>query len=322
MLARSAQAQVVYSIGVQEVYDDNIYLEGDVAPPLPAAGTETGTPFIITDDFDGEANEDFITNVTLGASSALEFSPHVKSSIGAQLGFLMFADYSDESRMTLDAFFGASSESSLIPDPFRLSLSDRISSTNGRSSVAAGTATRQAQENDASLTLTVAEQEIAELTTVGGNYSFTRHDFLGEFLFSGSDSNVRLEEEGADYFQNSVTVAFRRQFNERLSASFDNLLSYQTFTGGDSVDFGASDVEEKNDRMNYRPSVGVGYIVNDQLLASGSVGMDLTRFDDEPTPRAVSIVNADGTTSSFTQDSKSTETSLFFSGALDYRPNR
>ncbi|MCC6955121.1 MAG: hypothetical protein IT290_13470, partial [Deltaproteobacteria bacterium] len=44
-----ANAQVVYSAGVQAIYDDNIFLEGDNPVPLAAAGTE-GIPLEILDE--------------------------------------------------------------------------------------------------------------------------------------------------------------------------------------------------------------------------------------------------------------------------------
>ena len=56
--AQTASAQIVYSVGTQEVYDTNIFLEDDQAPATLQLDKD-GNPF---EQADGELNEDFISN--------------------------------------------------------------------------------------------------------------------------------------------------------------------------------------------------------------------------------------------------------------------
>lgn len=330
-LPQSGAAQVVYSLGVQEVYDDNIFLESGQTPKLPPAGSES-TPFVLTPDTDGLTNDDMITNISIGVSGALPISPHVKSSAGVKTGFLIFAEEDSENRMTLDTALEFKAEQSLVPDPFDVSLSSRINSGSGRVSVAEGTASRQSESHDATLSFGVRPLNLSQSATIDARYALARHDFLGEFLFKSTDDldeNVssvtngkgRLEEEGANYYTNTLSSSIKYAVSTEAFLFLDNTVNYQTYTSSKTTDlFGVQHGED--DRLNYRPSLGVNYLLSQELLAVASVGLDLTKYSSTPEPRTISVVEEDGSITTFEQTPSDTETSLFYSAALNYFPSK
>ncbi|MCC6952954.1 MAG: hypothetical protein IT290_02430, partial [Deltaproteobacteria bacterium] len=252
-------------------------------------------------------------------------TPALKTSAGIKAGFLVFSEQDDENRMTLDTALQADSEPMLVPDPFKVSVASRISSTNGRASVAQGTATRQSQVHVGSLTIGVAPQAVMEQTTLDLNYNLSRQDFLGEFLFKNDDEeqDPRFEERGSDFYTNAITASLKRVVNDRLEASFNNAVNYQTFTNSDSSDIDGVPVEEGDlDRLNYRPSLGGSYKLAERSLANASVGMDFTKFQGDQAERTLTVLNPDGTVTTIQRQPDDTQSSLFFSTAVNYFPTQ
>ena len=131
VLPTSAAAQVAISTTVEEIYDDNIFLEDDEGiPPLDMLTDEQANEIRrrITRDNDGNPDEDFITHAVLGLSGALPIGMYLDTSAEAKVGTFIFSKESDESRLTLNTVLDVNVTDQIIPQPFGVSLRSEIHS--------------------------------------------------------------------------------------------------------------------------------------------------------------------------------------------------
>jgi hypothetical protein len=124
-------AQVAVSVGVQQIYDNNIFLESTDKSTLDIL-SETLTPEELGSldlrRIDGDPNDDFITFPYIGVSGPIEIFEHIKSAAELKAGVYVFANESYENRFILDSNVKVSLEETILPEPFYLDLLSTISS--------------------------------------------------------------------------------------------------------------------------------------------------------------------------------------------------
>ena len=325
--AQTAQAQVAISLGAEEIYDDNIYLENDTGLPPAALADETpgddlqpATPSVRSD---GDPNDDMISLVSLGLSGSTPSWRYVN--LGSEIkgsGFF-FADQSDENRFALDSDLKLDARETLIPAPFFVTLLSDMKSESQDVTVAEGSAARQSQTHEGVLSLGVNKVAIAEQTDWSLGYQLVRHDFLGEWLFGGSDSeddeSDLFEEEGADYFVHKVDTGLGYHQTENLEFTFGIGVANYNFTDVETNDLEEKDTDEL-DRNDLNTELGVFYVMTKEWQAGLKVGADLSRFQNEPEEEEVTVILPDGTESTVLKSRDRDTNSLSFSGLIDYMP--
>ncbi len=327
LLARPAMAQVALSVGVDEVYDDNIYLEDDLNTDAPVIVTDPGTGLttVIPKDLDGDKNDDFITNVYAAVSGAVPLSKHLKTGVEAKVGALVFAKEEEESRLTLDSTISIASEKTLLPEPLFFSIASEFRSDSSDIAVAEGSAAEGSQTHEAIVDLGLTKWEFMDRTDLDLYYTFTRHDFLGDFTFgsrSDSPDEVRQEAEGSDYFSNALHGRVNRHMTQQVDAFIAASTDFLTYTDVQSNTVVIDSGTDELDRFDNRYSVGTDYIVNDKVKVGGEVGLDHTHYVNDLSSVDVTFINPDGSQTVETIDRSQNETSLFFAAYADYAPDK
>lgn len=315
----AAAAQVALSAGVQEVYDDNVFLEDDqeVVPPPPQPGQQ---PIVIPETSDGDPNDDFITHAFLGVSGALPIHPDIRSGIEARGGAMFFADQDDESRFTLDSVIKLESLPSLLPEPFFAEITSDLNSGSNDISVAEGTAARQSQTHTLSLGAGVRDIEVFSRTDWAAGYRFARHDFLGEWTFSERDSENRtIDQDGSDYFSNGISTGLTHHMTQQLDLSLTADATYLSYTQVDSNDVFEDKSSEELDRIEYNFGGGFAYLVSDKFDVSARAGVDLAHYTDDPQPQTIQIVDENGNVQTVTSDPDDSQASFAFDASANYR---
>lgn len=312
--AISFAEELAISVGAQEIYDSNVFLEDDrnidlsaIAPGLDPEALE---------QVDADPNDDFITNAYIGVQGALPIPQYLKGSGSAKVGALTFADVSEQNRLTLDGALELSLADDFRPEFLTLAVGDTLQSGTTSISNAANTATRTSETNDAYLNLGLGEFALAPQTTSSFGYRLNRRDFLGEFLFDENKEipdSTQFKERGADYFSNSIDANVKNQISQQLDAGVTLGADHTNFT---KVRSDAAGEGDNPDRMDYRGSLFSNYRASEEFVFSGRVGATYSEFDDERAPR--SIVFTDGSTVSVIPEDN--YTSLTFLGSLTYLP--
>lgn len=316
-------AQVVFSTGVQEVYDDNIFLEDKLDTPLeltpvPQDSDTPPTGPVITKDVDGDPNEDLISSVYLQASGLVPLSQRVKTSVDAKVGALIFSKEDTENRLTLDSNVMFKSERAFIPEPYSLTLRDSLRSGQSSVNVSQGTGARHSETNDAAFEASATKLDVMDRTFLDLTYTFLRHDFLGEFLFKSNADDERVELKGSDYISNRIGTMFRRTLTDRAEATLQNDVEYMAFTSAES-NFGEVSNSDL-DRINYHPAIGVNYLTSERTALRTQVGLDYSYYADEPEPTTRGIRNEDGTITPIVVQPDRNQNSLFFKGDFFWSP--
>ena len=128
-----AAAQVVYSVGTQEVYDSNIYQEDDrISENTPR--TPDGALY---EELDGKRNDDIISNPYVSLASRLPLGSKIDASASLRLGAVAYSSNSDESRGTVDGLFTAAPAEGSLPEYILVRFTDTITSQAGGVGVAA-----------------------------------------------------------------------------------------------------------------------------------------------------------------------------------------
>jgi hypothetical protein len=293
----SAAAQVVYSVGTQQVYDSNIFLESGSAPQGLPEDVE------LLKEFDGKKNSDFISNPYVSAAGRVNLSPKLVTAFNARLGAILFADNGRENRFAVDAMFSVTPEEGVLPPQWTFFLTEALTSQANAVGIAQGATTRQGQLNTISIGGGLNNYELTARNRLTATVSSSRQDFLGQFLFSSNDDNERREIQGVDSFIHSFLTRVDHQFDERFSIFAANNLNYFDATGGQTNNFGAFDVDDQ-DRLNNSVSAGVMYRLTEKLQAGASVGNDLSSFSRSQTASGIERDN--------------TQSNLFYGANLNY----
>lgn len=313
----AAAAQVALSIGAQEVYDDNVFLEDDSEITIPEP--QPGQPAIVVSEAnDGDPNDDFITHTFLGASGAIPVYEGVKIGLELKGGAMFFANEDNEGRFTADSVLKIESQPVLLPDPFFFEIVSDLNSGSNDVSVAEGTAARQSQAHTVTFSTGVHNWEFAPRTDLATAYRFARHDFLGEWTFSDRDSeNKVLDQDGSDYFSNGLSTGVTHHLTKELDLNLSADVAYLSFTSVQT-----NDVVEKNssdlDRIEYNFGSGFAYVMSDSLDFSGKVGIDLTKYTDDPQVITFEVTDENGNTQVFTEEPDDSQASFAFNFGANY----
>lgn len=319
-----AHAQVVYSLGAQEIYDSNIFLEDDgKASPIVVLDAQGNPQQILTRQADGKENDDLITQVGVGVSSALPFHKYVTGSAEGKVGALIFADENEESRLTLDSNVKISGSQDFLPDRLTVDLTSALKSGPQGIDSAKGTASRSSVSHDGLLDIHYGDIDLGRNTTLGGNYNFTRHDFIGELLFQGNREDVpendpRFEERGSDYISNSAGLELGHKFTQNTQTKLNSGVTDYRFTHTESN--ALTTAAEDPDRLDWITRLSNDYTVSEQVVVKANVGYNLSHLTDDPTERTVTFIADDGSTSTATIKPNRNESSLLFGGSVSYKP--
>lgn len=327
--AGNAEAQVVLSVGAQEVYDDNVYLEDDKGVPPPFVVDQSlsdPTMHLIPPiQADGHKNDDLITNLFVSASGALPLGSALKGSAEGKVGALLFGDNTDESRMTLDGTLNITTEKTLIPAPFSLFTNHAIHSQAADITVAQGTAARQSQTYDGTLGVSASPIQLLEKTDLGVAYTFGYHAFLGDFTFNDNATedlgpfSARFKSKGSDYLTNSLDSNLDQKLTDNWVAGLYGGVTDYVFTRVETNDIGLQDRKADDlDRTEGRVGVRSTYRVAKDLTLTGTSGVSLSHFKNAPQERTITVISDDGTETTSTFNPDQDETSFTFGGDVSY----
>lgn len=321
-----AHAQVAITYGVQEVYDTNIFLESDIRRPNPVIfndaieqDIEDGQLSILGGEAsDGEENSDFITNVFLGASGDFgDFSSVANSGWDAQVGFILFGEFSDLNRITFDSNLRLNLSDTVIPDPFYVGSNVSLSSQSQDIATAQGSSAISSQFLRVSATAGVREFEIASRTFWGLGLTSSYNAFLGE-IFINSSVPEEFEQRGSDSHTHFVNTSLIYQLTSRLRTGFVANGGLSLFTNIDSNDIGQQDEDRALDRYTGEALWTASYVASERLNFNVNAGLNFASFIDDPLPATETFINDDGTTETVLLERDSTQASAVFGGGFNY----
>ncbi len=317
-----ANAQTVLSLGVQEIYDDNIYLEDDKKVDV----SNLPDDFILPEQIDGDPQDDLITNVYLGASGNIPLSPYIKTAADGKIGALIFADQTDESRLILDGVLSMDSEKTLIPEPFYISFLNSIKSQSDGIGVADGTSARQSETYTLSLIMGVKDVKLAQATDLDASYSFNYNKFLEDFTFNNNaDEDLgifenRIKPRGADYFLNSLDASITHLVFENFEAGIYGGLKNYSYTKVESGSVVEQD-EDDLDRNETQTGIKTKYILSKQVTFKTNVGINYSRFKNKPQDTSGPVLQDDGTIMDVPLGVDQGDLAFIFGGELEYVPD-
>ncbi len=303
-------AQVALSLGAEEIYDSNVYLEDDFS--VPAGGAA------LPKDSDGERNDDFITRLSLGLAGAVTNGEYVKGGLDGTVGFAFFANEGDESRADLNTTLKFEATERMLRKPYFLEAKSELESGNKSLGDAAGSIARQSVSHTASLGTGIRDQKLSDTTFLSFGYEFSRYDFIGELNF-GSHSDLATEEEGSDYFSNAITSTLGHDFSPRLSGDITAGTDYLSFTNIESNSL-VNPNSDDLDRFDTTASTGVSYRVKERVTLSGRVGLDWSHYMEDTGLVTVLKPDSNGELVPVTEERDTDDTSLFFSVGAGYQP--
>lgn len=324
----SVEAQVAITLGVQEVYDDNVFLENDRRRPAPlvlddaleADIADGDLSVFYSDQADGSPDDDFITNVFIAAATDVpQLKNYADINLDGRIGGLFFADYDDQNRITLDGTVSVLISDLIIPQPYYIEYRSALRSDSGDIGVAQGTASRASETLDNTLSLGVRNWEVRRNTRFALGYTAAYHLFLGEFLFSDKDDR-RFEEEGSDYHSHTVHSSLEYDVSNTTAVGVRGSAGVQLFTDVERND-ALTDFEDDEDqfnRTNGDAAFFVRYNPTAQLSLSGHAGIQLTSFHEDQEPRPETVIGPEGLPEIILVERDDSETSFVFGGSANY----
>lgn len=318
--AHSATAQVAITLGVQEIYDDNIYLEDDSNSLPEILSNPLTRPEEITDEdierLDGDPNSDFITASTLALSFAIPTGKFLKTGAQGTVGSLMFADKNSENRITLDSNVLIESTKELLGETMFFNLSSEFDSQSNTISVAEGSVARQAQSHTAQFQTGAKGWAVTDQISLDLFYTLMRYDFLKEFTLNDERNDSLIKAQGADYIKNALDFGIKKEFSDRLSGKITSGVEYLSFmdSGDANVVDGQEDIQipaENLNRINYDLGTSLDYELSQLFKISTHVGLESSYFDNK---------NEDSSNGVITDDEDS-NTSLAYGISASYTPD-
>jgi hypothetical protein len=331
----SSEAQVAISVGVEEVYDSNVFLEDDNGQGLTLPAEPTPEQQALIDELpqeliDGKADDDIITNPFISISTGRQFGHYAKGGANIKFGALLFNEFTEQNRLSLDSLIKVESDREFIPDPFFVEVSSAVISGPSSVAVAEGSAARQSQTHDGNFSLGARDIDLAADTGVDIIYRFTRHDFLGDFRVD-ENSNAAvdgipsetdiLEDTGSDYYRNGVDLSLNHQYSGELELRAFAGAEYLDIISIDRGELSTSTISESElDRIDSNDGVGFTYRASQAVTINGQAGVDLSFYQDDREPRLIRVINPDGSTSEFITERDSEEVSFSFDLGGSYVP--
>ncbi len=302
LISATAQAQVAVSLGVQEIYDDNIFLEDNKSKPAPFVldsaleqDFQDGTlSTLLPKQSNGKPDDDLITSVTLGLSSTFPWTEkYARSEAQVQAGLLFFADNPEEDRVTLDGVLDLEASDLWLPKPYFLSLRGDLQSQSNDVGVAQGTETKATETLTTTGSLGIRELEVLPRTFYDLYYTGSYHLSVGALRIQDSN-NPTFEDRGADYQTHTGTTAVDYDLAAGWKVGLIGSVGVQLFTN-----LGNSNSDRLQDAGSQDRTIADGhafsrYEVSDKLSLNTSAGLGYSKLHDQPAPREVSFIGSDG----------------------------
>lgn len=327
-LYTKANAQVSITLGVQTLYDDNIFLEDTKAPPVPVLvndqllNEDGSRPApLIFDNFDGKPNSDFISNITLGAAGSLPFlRESIDSSYDITGGAILFSTYSEQDRLILDGDIETSISKLILPEPYYVTLRNSVVSASNNVSVASSTATQTTQNYILSFETGVRNAEINRETTYSLGYTGSYQKFLGEFNLNDVRNRPSLVRQGGvDFHSHMGNSDLNYKVSDDLTVGMLGTGGVQIFSKVHPGDFGDADLDPSQlDRINAELQGTIKYNLSRNLFIDGAAGMGYSRLKNTPDPFEFTVINDDGISSTELRDPKSSNTGLIYMLSINY----
>lgn len=328
-LTSEAQAQVSISLGVQTIYDDNIFLEDKNRPQVPVlfndslVGPDGAEPRpLVLQNFDGKPNDDFITNVTAGVAGSLPFlRQSVKSSYDLTAGAVLFGTHSEQDRLILDGFLDTSLSDLILPGPYYLGMRNGIYSASNNVAAASSTATQTTQNYILTGETGIRGAEISRNLLFNLGYTGTYQKFLGEFSINDVKNQPSLVNNGGvDFHSHMGNTGLDYRVNKDLEVGVRGTGGVQIFTRhdpGDNASFNEIDPKDM-DRINGELQGTLKYSITRTLFFDGAAGMGYSKMKVTPDPFEITIPQADGTTTSQIVNPKADNTGMTYMLSLNY----
>jgi hypothetical protein len=326
IFTQSAKAQVAITLGAQESYDDNIFLEdGQKRPAFVVFDdsieeeVQNGRLPILAEEIDGKKNDDLITNLSVGIAGISPFlDRYAKTIIQTQLSAFLFADQSSQNRFGLDGVIDSTLKEQFLPKPFYASLIHELHSAASDATTAQGTAARAVQTYTLSTKLGVQRVPIAKNTDYSLNYVGSYHLFLGELRFDKEEPG-EIKEDGSDYHAHTAEAVLGKDVTKNLRASLNGTAGVQLFTSTASSTFSQEELaKEELDRTNYTGTVNLKYTPSKKLALNSAVGFSHSSRFEEPRPRRVTILDENNEARTISIERDKSETTLILRGDVKY----
>jgi hypothetical protein len=269
---------------------------------------------------DGRPDDDKITNLFIAASTKVpQLEHYATTSLEGKVGFMIFAEESDESRLTLDGVVDLDASDHLVPDPFYANLRNALDSRSNSIAVAEGTSARSTETYTLTGSLG-AKDEVIQNTTVDLGYTGGYLNDLGEILFSDTN-DPRYDEQGADYHTHTGKLAVDYTVSPQLTVGAVGDAGVQLFLDTPNSGFGDTEGMEEDDeldRTNANASLTTTYKPTERLSFRGAAGIGYSSLHDDPRPREFTIIDADGNAETLIEQDDKDNQAFIFSAYLDY----
>jgi len=329
LVSDQVNAQVSITLGAQGVYDDNIFLENTKPRPTPLVLNDQLIDEINSErlstqfpaNFDGKTNSDFITNLFLGAEGSFQsLGPAIRSNYDLEVGTLLFAEFTEQSRITVDGNLELSLSDLVLPQPYYATLRNSVVSNSNNVAAASGTATQSVQNYIVSAETGIRRANITRDSFYSLGYIGSYQKFLGQFMLEDtSDSDTIINQPGVDFHSHMGRTSIDYQVNRDLEIGLAGSGGVQIFTELDNGDFGDPAFDPSDlDRTNAELQGTSKYILSQSLSFTGSGGLAFSRLDNAPMAREITYVDEDGETITETRELNDSDTGLTFALALNY----
>jgi len=324
-ISSNASAQVSISLGAQSYYDDNIFLENGKDRPSPVtfnSDLQSGLPtgFGSLKNFNGKEDSDIVTNLYTQFSGKLPVARQsIDSSYNLRAGTIIFADFSNQNRFTLDGDVTTSLSKNVLPDPFKIELRNAIQSNSNNLAVASGTATQSSQNYLISSTMGINDVDLTRKTSLDLYYLASYQMFLGQFYLNKDTESVNTQQQGTDFHSHNLQSAVRHQVTKAWEVGVLGTGGVQLFTKIHEGAFGSTTQETEDlDRTNGQLQATSKYTLTKKFSFNGSAGLAYSKLMNDPEPRTISTLNEDGTTSTTLFNPKGNNTGLTYTLSTDY----
>jgi len=327
-----AAAQIAVSVGVQEIYEDNVFLEDDIGAFTPEAlegiqqlPEEDQELFELPESQNGDPDDAFLTNLTLGISGGSPFSKYANLSFDATAGLIFFSGVDDQDRWSLDSLIELRPAEYVLPQWLDISANSAFQTDSFDSGIAEGSLARQTTRHIATLNVGTSHQ-LSKTVISALTYRLQQTSFIGETTFSDSEDEEDLsqllddDDDGADFLSHTFGISLSKQFAARTTGSIGTSLQLIEFSGGSSPD--DEDFNDEIDRQLWSAEAGLVHSFSEKFSVNGRVGFSRTSFDEAREGRDVFALDVEeGLEVIATEGSDDTPTTLTFSAGLNYIPN-
>ncbi len=328
-----AGAQIAVSVGVQEIYDDNVFLEDDLGAftaeareEIELLPPEQQELFELPERQNGEPDDAFITNLSLGLSGGSPVGKYLRLTFDATGGLVFFSGVDDQDRWSLDSLVELTPEEYVLPPWLFISASSVFQTDSFDVGVSEGALARQTTRHIAGLT-TRASKELSKTIGSSLEYRLQQTNSLGQTTLNSAEDEENLPEfledddDGSDFLSHTFALSISKQFSAKTQGRIGASLQLIEFSGSDSLD--NDNFNDEIDRQIFGASANLTHAFSNSFSIYGGAGLSRTSFDEAR--QGIEVVNldtAEGVAVTRTAGSDDTPTNLTFSAGFDYLPSQ